>query len=317
MSKQQLESIATRIDCGELQILIWSHRLPSIDAHAECWTYLSSGMHQVGQPELVITLRRRANEHEQEFSLEPLHWFKMVYSWGKKNRIIDAYHTHEAHFEHFLGSKSLETLTYGMPMEIPGLAPALPPHRLHGIVLTKKEAYIAKALGYTRVIGHYGFTERWFSYCPWIDRDRDECVTMEQMKGTLRGQAQMKKVRALTVRWEGDRIILKIPVGREAEVKAAVMQTEPKEVWGLDSALDPDAGSCFYWESGQKEMRLYGGTDGVSVFQPHSSLNCIFPKHGHRMGQQIADANQMIYRRTQYCKGAAFIILCPQQPKNK
>lgn len=264
MSHQEVESLAQRVTCGELEILIWAHRLPSKGKHVACWTYLSQGMNKAGQPELVITLRRREDESDLDYSQEPFNWFKMVYSWGKKGRIIDAYHTHEAHFEHWLGSKNLETVTYGMPMDLPGFGIALPENRLHGIALTKDEANLAKIFGYTRVIGHYGLTERWFPYCPWIDRDRGDCITLEQMKKGFRGkQVPMKKVRALSARWEADNIILTIPLGRHVEVQAAVRQTKPEEAWGFDSALDPDAGSCFYWESGQKEMRLYGGCDGV------------------------------------------------------
>lgn len=217
-------------------------------------------MSKAKQPELVVTLRRRPSELEQDYSLEPLEWFKMVFQWGKEGRIIDPYHTHEAHSEHWLGSKNLETITHGMPIEIPGFGKGfLPKNRLHGIALTSQEAVIAKAFGYTRVIGHYGLSERWFPYCIWIDRDREDYISMAQMEKSLRfKQVPIKKVRALSARWEGKRMILTIPHGRELEVKAAVEQTRPEEAWAFDSCLHPDADSCFYWQTGQKEMRVYG-----------------------------------------------------------
>jgi hypothetical protein len=264
MSQEQdfsAQSWPKRIACGDLEILIWHHTISGIVGEIDCWTYISQGMSMVGQPELVITLRRRPSEPEHEYSAEPLEWFKMVYAWGTKHRIIDAYHTHEAYSKHWLGSKNLETVTHGIPIDLPGFAVGgLPKNRLHGIALTAEEATIAKAFGYTRVVGHYGISVRWFPYCPWIDRDREDCISMEQMKNGLRGrEVPVRKIRALSVRWEGNHIILTIPLGREREVQAAIGRTEPNEVWGFDSCLDPDADSCFYWESGQRETRLYGG----------------------------------------------------------
>jgi len=57
---------------------------------------------------------------EHEYSMEPLEWFKMVFQWRKKGQIIDVCQTHEAHSEHWLGSKNLETVTCEMPILLLG-----------------------------------------------------------------------------------------------------------------------------------------------------------------------------------------------------
>jgi len=247
------------ISCGELKIHIWHHTISGYVGQIDCWTYLSEGMRKVNQPELVITLRRRPSEPEHEYSLEPLEWFKMVYLWGQEGRIIDAYHTHEGQSEHWLGSKNLEVITHGMPIPIPGFGPGFfPPHRFHGIALTREEANIAKVFGYTRVIGHYGISQRWFPYCPWIDRDRDDCISMAQMENSMRSREfPCKTIRGLSARWEGDYIILTIPLGKEQEVKAVVKQTSPEEAWAFDSSLHPNADSCPYWQAGQSQMSVF------------------------------------------------------------
>src|SRR6266516_2031954 len=96
----------------KLTIFVWHHIIDGYVGQIPCWTYVSRGMAEVDQSELVVTLRRRPSEQEEEYSIEPLSWFKMVYAWGKKGRKIDPYHTFEAHFDHWLGSKKLETVTY-------------------------------------------------------------------------------------------------------------------------------------------------------------------------------------------------------------
>ena len=249
------------VEWGELIINIWHHVISGFVGDIPCWTYASYGMTKVDQPNLVVTLRRRSSEKEEDYSREPLNWFKMVYLWGKKGRTIDPYHTQEAHFEHWLGSKKLETLTYGMPIELPGFGPGvLPMNRLHGIALTNDESQIAKAYGYNRVIGHHGLSHRWFPYPPWIDRDRDDCLTWAQTDESFRKQLfpVTKKIRGASARQEGTRIILEFPVGSEDAVKAAVPE-RIEEVVVFDSHLHPNADSGCIWKKGNTQEMHYGG----------------------------------------------------------
>ena len=246
----------------DVKVLVWHHVIDGYVGEIPCWTYVSLGMEQVNQPELVITLRRRPNEAEENVSLEPLNWYKMVYAWGKKGRIIDPYHTHEAHSEHWLGSKRLETITYGWPVEIPGFgAGGLPPNRLHGMALTADEAQIAKAYGYMRVIGNTGLKYRWFPYQPWIDRDRDEGYSWQQTEGTLRQMTfkVTQKIRGVSLRREASTMVLEIPVGREEEIKAVVSRSPDTNALSLESYLHKNADSCYIWQKGQNQPMLYGG----------------------------------------------------------
>ena len=241
-------------------VYVWHHVIDGYFGVIPCWTYVSRGMAKVNQPELVITLRRRQSENEDDCSLEPLDWFKMVYAWGKKGQIIDPYHTHEAHSEHWLGSNDLETITYGMPIHIPGFARGfLPTHRLHGVALTSEEAQIAKAYGYTRVIGNIGLKHRWFPYQPWIDRDRGDCFTWAQTEGTIRQLTfnVTQKIRGVNARREGTRTIFEIPAGREKEVRVAAERTTPGKALTFDSVLHPNADACFVWEKGNTQQMIY------------------------------------------------------------
>jgi hypothetical protein len=185
----------------------------------------------------------------------------MVFQWGKEGRKIDAYQTHEAHSEHWLGSKNLETITYGMPIKIPGFGRHFfPKNRLHGIALTKQEAQIAKFFGYTRVIAHYGQSHGWFPYPPWIDRDREDCISTAQVEKSMRNKkVNIMRIRGISARWEGEHIILTIPPEREKVVEIEVEETAPESIWGFDSCLHPNADSCLYWESGQDHMEIQRG----------------------------------------------------------
>ena len=246
------------VQCKGLTIQIYYHGIPSQHGDVSCWTYISSGLCDYEQPELVITLRRRDSESPEAYSVEPLEWFKIVQSWGKNRRLIDAFNTHELHSQHWLGSKNLATVTHGMPICLPGIPlEALPKKRLHGIAITSYEAMVAKKYGFTRLLGRYGWSERWFPYVPWIDRDRDDCIRDEQLRDSLRPHIDMKRVRGLTVRWQGNYIIMEIPAGREADVEALVRQLKPNVPWGFESFMHADADCGFIWEYGQKDLMAY------------------------------------------------------------
>jgi hypothetical protein len=218
-----------------------------------CWTYVSAGLQQLRQPELVVTLRCRLDEAVADWPREPLEWFKIVASWGRGGRIIDAFHTHLLESAHWLGSKHLHTVTHGMPILLPGLPwGALPRMRLHGIVLTPKEASLAGRFGWTRLIAHYAISTRWFPYTPWIDRDRTDCMTEEMMDGSLWGSVlHPKKIRGVSVRSNGRFLILEIPPGRELELQAVVERTPRREALCLDASLYPVANVYATWEAGQ------------------------------------------------------------------
>lgn len=216
-------------------------------------------MSATNQPDLVVTLRRRPSELPEEYSVEPLSWFEMVYLWGRRGRKIDPYHTQERHFEHWLGSKKLETLTYGMPVRLPGFGPGvLPRNRLHGIALTCVESELAKLWGYTRVIGHLGSSVRWFPYPPWIDRDRDDSITWEQTDKTFPKQLfpVTKKIPNTSATRGGSRFILEFRPGSEDAVRVTISDSFEEAVV-FDSHLHPNVTACYTWQTGNKDMALY------------------------------------------------------------
>lgn len=252
----------------DIIIRIWHHTISCQhgESNIPYWTYVSYGMSTVNQPDLVVTLRRRLSESEGNYSIEPLSWFKMVYLWGKKGRKIDVYHTQEAHFDHWLGSKKLETVTYGMPIQLPGFGPGVLPHnRVHGIALTSQESELAKLFGYTRVVGHLGWGVRWFPYPPWIDRDRDDSIVRAQTDKTIRRDffPVFKKIKGTSARREGSRIILEFLPNSEDAVLSAIPDSTAEAV-AFDSHLHPNATACYTWQKGNKDMMLYGYRSAVA-----------------------------------------------------
>jgi hypothetical protein len=74
-----------RIPNIQITIYIHSHTIssqPVGDTH--CWTYISQGLSQVNQPEVVFTLRRRENENEEQFPIAPVEWMQVVFDLASR-----------------------------------------------------------------------------------------------------------------------------------------------------------------------------------------------------------------------------------------
>jgi hypothetical protein len=186
----------------------------------------------------------------------------MLASWGRQRRLVDTFHTHLLESAHWLGSKHLAVASYGMPVTLPDLPPGvtLPRRRVHGLAFTREEADFGKAFGWIRTVAHLGKGVRWYPFPPWIDRDREEAVTMEKLEGSFRMKnLDPKKIRGVSVRWKGRFLILEIPEGRAEEVKSLVAGLEERKVLSFDSCLHPESDFCATWKAGQaRALHGYG-----------------------------------------------------------
>ena len=223
------------IDLG-FTVYIYSHEVVFPPQNVPCWTYVSQGISRNKQPEIVFTIRRRPNEHEENFPLVPLEWMKLVNSLAgsglnlqtgqmcdlifqdnnclvKLNNMIipqpsDQW-TSLRRFGGIVHGISIASALTGVPPEV------LPGDCHHVIALTQEEAVVAREFGVTRAVGHVGLAVRWFPHPPFVDRDREDTVTMGDMAGSMRTQFPIARIFGFNASVIDDDIILTIPVGDE------------------------------------------------------------------------------------------------------
>jgi hypothetical protein len=259
----------------QLKALIYHHRMESIvSGSLWCWTYISQGLSQLGQKEVLFTVRRRvATEPEGDYHPEPLHWFKFLHSLAQEGRIVGDFQQTIFQSTTFLDRLDFTMILYCPPTPVSNVPTSyLPEERLHAIPLTAAEAEVASRYGYMRALAHLGISERFFPFPPWIDRDRAPCITMADMKGTVRDIIPFASVFNLSVCKRGSDIVLHVPWRAGEVLKTALAEFEPSHAFALDSCMYNGADSGMLWKNEYTRPVAYSR----GSFQSYMNLGFLF-----------------------------------------
>lgn len=251
-----------------VQALIFYHTIKSaVSGEVNCWTYISKGLAQVGQKEIVFTIRRRANELEDNLPSAPFQWIKFVYSAAKNGQTVEEFQRTEFHSPSFLDRPDFKWIVYCPAHPIADIpASYFPLEWLQVIPLIAPEAEVAQRYGIMRALGHLGAQERWFPFPPWIDRDRQPCITMASMVGTMKESLPLVIVRGVSALKRGMDIVLHVPQGCALYLKEALAQFQLEHVFALDSTPHKDADSGLLWSNTDTEPRGYAaGTSNACM----------------------------------------------------
>lgn len=257
-----------------LKALIYHHPMKSmVSGSMWCWTYISQGLTQLGQKEVVFTVRRRvATEREHDYDLEPLKWFKFLYSLAQEGKIVDNFQPTVFQAFLFLGRPDFTMILYCPLTNIDNVPRSyLPEEGLQAIPLTATEAEVAKHYGAMRPLSHLGISERWFPFPPWIDRDRKHCITMADMEGTVRGMLSFNSVLEVSVLQRGSDIVVHVPQRAEEYMKTALARLGPSLIFALDSFMYDGSDSGIVWKNEYTQPTEYS----IGTFDSCSNLGFI------------------------------------------
>ncbi|EQL32153.1 hypothetical protein BDFG_05634 [Blastomyces dermatitidis ATCC 26199] len=251
-----------------VQALIFYHKIKSvISGEMDCWTYISKGLAQVGQKEIVFTIRRRAGEREDHLPIAPFQWMKFVYSAAKDGQRVEEFQRTEFHSPSFLDRSDFQWIVYCPAHPITNIpASYFPTEWLQVIPLTAPEAEVAQKYGIMRALGHLGAQERWFPFPPWINRDRQPCITMASMAGSVKDSIPLVVVRGISALKRGMEIVLHVPRESAFHLKHALTQFQLEHVFALDSYHYKDADSGLLWSNTDVQPRGYAaGTSNTCM----------------------------------------------------
>jgi hypothetical protein len=260
-------------------VYVWHHLIPTRQLDpVPGWTYISHGLENVQQPEVIFTLRQRRSESDDHFPLFPMEWIRVVYEFARVGIHMEEGQMCQVVFGNpvrFILNRREVTGDYGVwqnntqfTMFTHALyASALPagiplPHARQLVVALKpEEAAVALEFGVTRVIGHLGVSVRWFPQPPWIDRDRDNCCTMADQTSSVRKQLKIGRIPGVNALLVNDDIRLTFPPGeaKKSIIQAAFKDLSEAHIFGFDSFMSHMADGGLTWKTGQaKELRGYG-----------------------------------------------------------
>jgi hypothetical protein len=216
------------------------------------WTYVTSGLQKMNQPEVSITLLRKDNI---QFPDEPLKLILELYSLAEQGRIVHAGGTTQFGPRKFYNNH----LAYIPAHPIEGVS--LPPDAIMAISVTEEELGAIHAFGILRFMARLGRKMSYFPCPPWLDTERTGLSFGEIHKNPVRDLQKygilsvVRCIRCTQVRilkvdeW----IVLRLSRRSQSCIAEALAQFSEKECFALLTELDADADGCLVWESGQKE----------------------------------------------------------------
>lgn len=245
-----------------LQALIFHHTIPSVaSGDLCCWTYISQGMEQVNQKEIVFTIRRNPDrEQARDIPRDPLYWFETVHTMAKSGHRVDEFDHTCFCAPDFLNRSDISWIFYTPPYPVSNLH--IPPSYfprdwIQALPLLAAEAEVADKYGVMRVLSHLGAVERWFPWPPWFDRDRTACVTAGDMGGSIRDQLAYHRVRGVGVVKQDLDFILCVPEGSVDLLAEKVCRYDASLTFALDSIHQSAADSGLLWRNKDAASRGY------------------------------------------------------------
>lgn len=260
-----------------IQALVHHHTiLTPVSGLIHCWTYISQGLIKAGQKEIVFTIRRKVEaEREHEFPQEPIQWYEMVYSAARQGLIVDEFQRTEFRAPSFLGRPDIPWIVYAAKCPIDNVTGSFfPPEWLQAIPLLAPEAEVASGYGVMRALSHLGYSQRWFPWPAWFDRDRKPCIEPSQMQGSIRAQVSHAMIPGLSAVKKGQDIVLYIPERAEDGIKQALDTFGPDAALPLDCIAHRDADSGLLWCNTDTEPRGYAAGTSNSCLNLNSITFC-------------------------------------------
>jgi hypothetical protein len=246
------------------------------------WTYVSEGLSAFNQPEIVFALALRPNEHIANFPEGPVEWMQTVYLLAKQGLNLEVGQMCDLVFGNtdmhirinnfalvqdpskWMSLRRFGILVHGLSIYTSDFAlpPDAFPHNAHHVIaLTHEEAIVARQFGPTRVIGHVGRAIRWFPHPPWVDRDREDCVSMADQAGSIRIGVPIIRIYGFNAIWipAEDEIVLIIPDGEKKRntFRKFVMDVPLTGSLAFESFMAEEANGGLIWKTGQKDIEAY------------------------------------------------------------
>ncbi len=152
-----------------MRVDVYEHTISAKAGPVPAWTYISHGLAELGQEEIVLTVQRAADEAQPPAA--PLRWYGDVQRFARQKQFVHAGGRSIFGRDGFVHPQA-RAVVYVRGIPLDGVP--TPRSFLTGIVLTRGEIELAEREGQLRVLAHLGDSQRWFPTTPWLDRERPE-----------------------------------------------------------------------------------------------------------------------------------------------
>ncbi len=218
------------------------------DISFECWTFISDGLKNVGQKEVLLILEKKNDEPENGYPTVVLGLFATMW-----NRAQNGLYTNEGDILEIGESGFLEPHFGAVAFTHPFGLSGLEREDLYIIanLLTKEEAAVAKQFGLARIIALQGFKYNHFPCPPWIVRDRDSVISEDQkveMLKSITAKVPFFHVRGFRLKLTADKIYLECRKDQREHLKETLKQLPMEAPFAISSEICFDADAILTWQ---------------------------------------------------------------------
>jgi hypothetical protein len=229
-----------------LSASVHCHTISTGRAEVPCWSYVSKGLVAVEHEEVVITLRREADEPESAFPDDALRLFRLFHQLARQGQRVTPGQFSELGGKRFFGHH----LVYARAQSLGGVV--LPPSCLAAVQVNDDELGAVRAFGASRVLARMGEAARYYPFPPWNERRRSTVSIAAASEPSL--LAQVPRYRAsLGVVMSDKRVTVIAARSAQPQLRAMFAKQRGDNAFAVLTELDATADSCLVWRPGQQE----------------------------------------------------------------
>jgi hypothetical protein len=195
------------------------------DVAPAAWAFVTTDLHQLGQPELVLMVKRLPGE--TTFPADATEIVDSLAGAVKKGRHFKEWELAGIK-EGMLGRADLTGIVLAGP--VPDSRVEVSGPNMNVLLITQDELEVAFHFGAPRVTNLLGQRERFFPYPPWVDRRRPSVCTPDQMKSSpmakVAQRAWIEGGSAWQEQQEPQRVVLRLTLPAAQHVAKVLRGTE-------------------------------------------------------------------------------------------
>jgi hypothetical protein len=228
---------------GHLSSDIYSHEVRTNTGPLACWSYVSHGLQQFRQPEIVFTLLRKPRETIAPE--EPLKLFRTIHKLSHAGQVVKAGGVTQFGDDGFFGRH----LVYIAAQQMPDVA--IPIDAICAVLVTRDELQAVLEFGTTRVMALLGNAARYYPCPPWSDRSRPGIPFAAVRQATALTRVAPLLRPGCSIYQANGAVVLFLNEASRSRL-AAQIEIMPDEVaFGLLTEIDDAADGCLFWQPGQ------------------------------------------------------------------
>ena len=239
---------------GRLKASVHFHQIESPDGSLACWSYVSEGLLNHGQVELVFTLRCEPHEDPDNIPDDPLNFLIFIEQLASQGQTLDAgcmtrFGPEGAFFSRHLVYIPTQPMA-GVPLPPAGKS-------ITALLVTEEELTAVEQFGISRLISRLGYAARYYPCPPWSDRTRTSLSFERARAESVLSRTSRLPARGVSVVMEAERLLVSARADLPARGGVSVAWRRRLSLdWSntplaLLTDIDPQSDGCLVWEPGQ------------------------------------------------------------------